>query len=281
MSLKARLRYAIGIVGEQPWLAPIIQRPAVRRALEKLPGGRMLYPQGWSRLHPFDRRNGTDTSGQGMPQDVAFDKAKPEEAVYYGGSQPSVLREALKSLPPLEACAFIDLGCGKGRPLFVAAEFPFHSLVGVELSAGLAGIARRNARVMARRRPEAPPVHIVTGDATTFPLPDGPFVLFLYNPFGKALIEKIVANIEAALQADRRSIYVIYYNPVFGECFDASKLLSRRFARTLPYAEEDLGYGYDREDPVVIWETGDGRPAPGADARIVVTNPGVRAELQQ
>ena len=279
MSIKSRMRSAIGAVGQSVWLAPLIEPPSVRRVLEKLPGGKSLYPTGWNRIHPYDRLNGTDTSGTVPLEDFSVDAAALEGAHLYGGSQPGVLREILKTLPALEACLFLDLGCGKGRPLFVAAEFPFREIIGVELSPPLAAIASRNADIMARRYADRARVRIVTGDATAFPLPAGDFVLFLYNPFGKALIEKVVASVEAALSAERRRIYVVYYNPVFGDCFDASKRLSRRFARTLPYAAEELGYGPDRADPVVIWEPGDGRPQPGTAARIEITIPEMRSEL--
>jgi hypothetical protein len=35
----------------------------------------------------------------------------------YAGSQPSIIRTALKALGSLDCFTFIDLGCGKGRPL--------------------------------------------------------------------------------------------------------------------------------------------------------------------
>ena len=100
-------------------------------------------------------------------------------------------------------------------------------------------------------------MRLAVGDASTFPLPAGDLVLFLYNPFGAELIAKVVAGVEAALAADHRSVYIVYYNPVFGHCFDASPLLlRRRFARVLPYAAEELGYGPDKDDALVIWQGG-------------------------
>ncbi len=61
----------------------------------------------------------------------------------YIGSQPSIMRRALSALGPVERYDFLDLGCGKGRALIVAAEFPFRAITGVELSPALAAIARR------------------------------------------------------------------------------------------------------------------------------------------
>jgi hypothetical protein len=106
-------------------------------------------------------------------------------------------------------------------------------------------------------------------------------VLFLYNPFGEEVIGKVIANIEEALVIDNRSFYVIYYNPVHGRCFDASRRFSRYFAATLAYSNEEIGYGPDETDSVVIWQAGSTLPPiDGATARIHITKPGIRAELE-
>lgn len=105
-------------------------------------------------------------------------------------------------------------------------------------------------------------------------------VLFLYHPFGTELVLKVVHALEAALSLESRAVYVVLYNPVNGACFDASPVFARRFASTLPYAEEELGFGPDAADAVVVWQGGNAPPPPTlADTKIVVTQPGMRAEL--
>jgi hypothetical protein len=69
-----------------------------------------------------------------------------------------------------------------GSSLLSALAFPFLRVVGVELSPTLAEIAQQNllsARLPVRRCFSS---QIVRGDATEFPLPDGPSVVFFYNP---------------------------------------------------------------------------------------------------
>lgn len=279
-ALKAVVKSTLGALGQAPRLAPMLARPSVKRVLQRIPGGRSLYGSGWDRRHPFDCLNGTSTSGTVPVEDLDIADAARQGAHCYGGSQPGVLRAALNALPALDGFSFVDLGCGKGRPLFVASEFPFRSIIGVELSPELASIAIDNARIMQLRHPDRVPVQVVTGDASCWPLPAGDVVLLLYNPFGRALIRKVVDGVEAALAAQQRSIFVVYYNPVFGECFDTSPKLRRRFAKTLAYAADELGFGPDGADTVVIWEPGDGAPLPGADGRIVVTMAELRCELR-
>lgn len=270
-----------GAIGRLPGVSGIVRHRSVRRLLEMIPGAEALYGRGWDRLHPFDRAYGTDTSGFVAAEKLPEQEAARVHAICYAGSQPSLIRRALQSLPPLDSYTFVDLGCGKGRALLVASEFPFREILGVELSVPLARVANRNAARFARRFPERWPIAVAVADASVFPLPSGNVVLFLYHPFGAALVAQVVAGVEAALAAGHGRIFIVYYNPVAGHCFDASPLLHRRFARTLPYAAEERGYGPDADDVVVIWQSGEvSSPPPGADARIVLQPGGLRVALE-
>lgn len=270
-----------GAIGRLPVLSTIVRHRSVRGLLEMIPGTESLYGSGWDRVHPFDRAYGTDTSGFVAAEKLPESEGARVHAICYAGSQPSVIRRALASLPPLDSFTFVDLGCGKGRALLVASEFPFREILGVELSAPLARIAHRNAARFARRLPQRPSIAVALADASMFPLPAGNLVLFLYHPFGAALVAKVVAGVEAALAVGHRRIFIVYYNPVAGHCFDGSRLLHRRFARTLPYAPEERGYGPDKTDVVVIWQSGTALPpAPAADARIVLQPGGLRVALE-
>jgi SAM-dependent methyltransferase len=269
-------------IGQVRPLVPVLYDPRVIRVLQRMPGAGALYGYGWERRHPFDRANGTDTSGVVSLETIRAQSDDPAvaHANVYAGSQPSVIRAALDALPRLSNATFIDLGCGKGRPLLVAAERPFREVIGVDLSPELAAIARSNAAIMGARHSGRASIRVVVGDAASYPLPSGDVVLFLYNPFGASLIAEVVAAVERALASERRAIYVISYNPVHGGLFDASPVLTRRWARMVPYANTERGYGPDSHDAVVIWQGGNA-PAPvdRADLRIVVTVPGTRAEL--
>jgi SAM-dependent methyltransferase len=183
-------------------------------------------------------------------------------------------------LPALSDCTFIDLGCGKGRPLLVASEYPFRSLIGFELTPSLVLQARKNAAVIARKFAQRAPIAIEQQDASLFPVPEGNAVIFLYNPFGEPVVAQVAARIEAALANGGGTKFVVYYNPIHGECFDALPHLSRYFAANLPYASEERGYGPDATDSVVIWQGRGTAPAHShADARIEVNESGLRAEI--
>lgn len=257
MRLKQRVKYTICELGHIPWVAKLAAWSPIRAMLTQIPGVRAIYETGWSRLHPFDRMHGTDTSltKDDDNRDV-HDHAAAPFAHSYAGAQPGPLRAILRILPDLEKSAFIDLGCGKGRPLFVATEFPFREIVGVEYSPQLANVARQNAAEMARRHPERTPVRIEVKDAATYEFPSGNFVLFLYNPFTEPIMEKVAQALARALNSELRDIYVVYCNPTLASYFDSLPGLTRVFARAIAHEAGELGFGPGIADMVTVWRGG-------------------------
>jgi SAM-dependent methyltransferase len=268
-------------IARLPLVPRILANSGIRRVLGKTPVLRALYPSGGDRPHPFDLAHGINAGGYVGIEEMGTCVPGVAASQPFVASQPGILRAALARLPSLETCTFVDLGCGKGRPLFVAAEFPFRDIVGIELSPSLAKIARKNAGIVARNFPSRTRVKIEEGDVAAFRLPPGNLVLFLYHPFSQDGTKAVATMLDAALAAERRIVFVVYYNPVFGTCFDESRLLVRRFARMIPCAREELGFGMDFEEAVVIWQSGSApSPPERADARIVITKPGRHAVLE-
>lgn len=287
MSLKSGVRRFVTSVvtslARRPAIALVLEHPAVRPVLAKLPGSRVLYPKGWDRWHPIDRTLGTDTSGTVAADQLSDHPDIVSHAVLYAGSQPSVMRQALATLPDVGGATFIDLGCGKGRGLVVASELPFARVIGVDMSEPLVAIARRNASIVRRQCPARPPIDAIVGDASRFALPSGDLVIYLYHPFDATLMTHVVSGIDAALAAEPRRLFVVYCNPVAGHCFDASPRLTRCFAETIPYSVEDRGFGPDENDAVIIWRDRAGAtslPDPALDVEIVVEPPQLRASLR-
>ena len=236
--------------------------------------------------HPIDDLYGIDTSGNLGYMELSSGKPSDVYTTSYGGSQPSIVRKALTLLPNLDQACFLDLGCGKGRILAVASEFPFRRIVGVELAPSLAPIARRNAAIMRERFPERTPITVIEGDAVETPLPDGPLVVYFYQPFYRPLMRKVLANLEQAVLRDPgRPLHVVFYNPVDADLFDDSPLFRRYYAANLPFAPEELGCGAafeDHEDCVAVWQSRGPHIVPippGADVKIRVVPPGRRAEV--
>lgn len=257
MKLRDRFRYALCELGHVWWIARVAHHPKVHPILRNVKGIRIIYDTGWNRRHPFDREHGIDTSSTRDPIEPHLaDHPASRFAHFYAGSQPGLLRTVLAMLPTIATSTFIDLGCGKGRPLFVASEFPFRDIVGIELSPQLAVIAEENAAKIAKQFPTRARVRIEVGDAGAYTFPPGDIVLFLYHPFEEPIIVKVVAALEAALAEELRSFYLIYYNPVFTHCFDSSPALSRTYDEIMLHDEKERGFGVGTEDRVTVWRGG-------------------------
>lgn len=261
----------------RPVLQTAARIPPLRRALISWYDGRDSG-NGWSRQHPYDVREGIRANGSVPGFLLRRGDSIDRPTTNYGGCQPSAVRHALDRVPEPAGFAFTDLGCGKGRVLAVASEYPFRAVVGVELSPTLAAVAADNAATVAARHPERTRIEVLTGDATVVPFPDGPLVIFMYQPFGAAVMSRLVARLEADPDRER---YVVYVNPVHGALLDRSPALSRWHAATVPCADEEIGFGPSAEETVVIWRGGGPGPPPdeAADRPIVVTEEGWRAEL--
>jgi len=267
MTLRRLLKRVIGVTSKVPVLGSIVIGSYQAR----------LPKTGWNRQHPFDLLHGVDTSGS-LP-----DYMLAPGATAYGAAQPSIIRRALAAIPAPQTCHFLDLGCGKGRPLLIATEFGFSAVTGVEFSAPLSRVAQSNAATYGKAHPERTRVEIVTGDALAYRLPESPLVIFLYNPFRQPLMEKLLANIEATLRQAPRDLYVVYYNPVCADLLDASSALERRYAAQLSYDPGEVGYGPDTSDALVIWQNrGNAHPRPDGipDARVIVISPHSRVEVE-
>lgn len=178
----------------------------------------------------FDVRYGTDTVGAvpvAAMRDVPPDLAA--HAVHYEASALPKLRQALGAVartlgPRLPSFAFLDVGSGKGLVVMHAARRPFRESVGVEMAPELHAIAERNALRFAAAHPDAAPMRLVRGDALSCPLPEGPLVAYLYNPFDAGFLAPFAARLEAAARPDRE-ILVAYVNPVHRAIFDGSRRL--------------------------------------------------------
>ncbi len=180
----------------------------------------------------------------------------------------------------MDSFSFVDLGCGKAWPLRVASEFPFRDIVGVELSNALAEVARGNARLFKQRFPDRTVIRIEEADATTFRMPPGNYLVYLYSPFDMEIVQQIVRHIEASLAEQPRIVYVVYYNPAAAKAFDDSASLSRRSVRLYPYATEEVGYGPDSDDLVAIWQSAMAPPTTERTDAMIVRTSATRARLR-
>ena len=119
-----------------------------------------------------------------------------------------------------------DIGCGKGRVVCVFARRPMRRCVGIELLAPLCEQALENAGTLRGRRT---PIAIRRGDACETDISDGT-IYYLFNPFGRRTMERLLENIERSLQTRPRAVRIAYHNAVHAAAIDACGWLEPYFA---------------------------------------------------
>jgi SAM-dependent methyltransferase len=175
----------------------------------------------------IDAMYGTDTqSWMGLE---VLDASGPnvEHARVYAPSPLYDAQEILKKLPiDIGRYDFVDLGCGKGMMLLVAAEFGFGRVSGVEFGRAAYEVGLANLEKFRERRPSASPIEISLGDASVFPLPDRPLVVYMFNPFGPEVIQPVLSELEGSLRTRPRDCWIVYVNPVHHDVFEKCPFLT-------------------------------------------------------
>jgi SAM-dependent methyltransferase len=198
-------------------LAPLTLRRLKRRKLREL-----------SR-DGFDAAHGTDTAAVLVGRELGRGVTRHGHlVVHYETTSEAAIRTPLDGLA-IDFCrfAFIDLGCGKGKPLMVAASYPFRRLIGVDVSPACIEAARRNLVCHGPERIDPSRVELLLGDAEDFEFPVEPLVLYLYNPFPAAVLERVVARLEASLRERPRPAVIVYVNPHALAAIRRSRLFER------------------------------------------------------
>jgi SAM-dependent methyltransferase len=158
----------------------------------------------------------------------------------YQPSEPTLFREMVDALQQcaglnLDEFTFVDLGSGKGRTLLMASDYPFRQIIGVELLPALNRIAQENLKQYKSESQKCFDLESICADATIFPLPDAPLVIYLFNPFPESGLRRALTNLRESLKKKPRPTYVLYHNPQLEQILMDAALL-RKIAGTHQYS---------------------------------------------
>jgi hypothetical protein len=168
--------------------------------------------------HPFDLEFGVRTSGLVTGRHLATGHRHDRHATAYYAVAPSVFRGIImrwrrcRPLAPLDEFTFVDLGAGLGRALLLASEFPFRSVLGVELNPTLSRIGSRNLASWRQAGRARAPLQIINNDAAEFELPPGPCVAFLFNPFAGPVLRRMLRNWANVFAGRSVKLDILYVN---------------------------------------------------------------------
>jgi SAM-dependent methyltransferase len=129
----------------------------------------------------------------------------------YFATEPWLFEQITQALPvDFSQFTFIDLGCGKGRVLLMASDYPFKRIIGVEFMPELHRAAEKNIAGYSSDRQRCRRIEAVCVDARDFQFPAGPLVVYLFNPFSEPTFARVMENLQRSVEQSPRPVYIAY-----------------------------------------------------------------------
>jgi hypothetical protein len=163
----------------------------------------------------FDREHGVETAEE-LPLETAgvpLADVSRGNGVYRPLTE-KLFRAAIASIG-IDAAkfTFVDIGSGKGKVLFLAADHPFKRIVGIEYASGLHETAVRNVAAYRSKTQKCNAIETVHADALEYELPGGPLLLFIFNALAKEIMLELLNKLDRGAASEQdRPILLIYTN---------------------------------------------------------------------
>ncbi len=192
-----------------------------------LPSVRRAARQNSSEELAYDRKLGVSTAGRVHPAKLHLSNPNSVHATPYQGTPVGLFISVMGSLGiDYNRFVFIDFGSGKGRALFLASEFSFKRIVGIEFSEELHAAATRNVNE-AKSSLVRKNIELLCMDAVNYSLPEEPCICYFYNPFDAVVLSRVLANIRGSFHGHPRDIFIVYCNPREGHLLDQDECCKR------------------------------------------------------
>jgi SAM-dependent methyltransferase len=163
----------------------------------------------------FDRKYGTETCTIMELDHFAIESPNKDHCFRYQPTRVLPLRKAfavVRQMAPADS-VLLDLGCGKGRVLLVAAEQGFRRIRGVEFAAELCQTARRNIAAFKARTGNSAEIQVIQGDVTHYKIQPEENIFFLFNPFDPVIFSKALDNVAMSLRSHPRELLMVICLP--------------------------------------------------------------------
>ena len=174
----------------------------------------------------WDRKFGVDTSGQIDLIDVEVVGSNRDGGYSSVSTSPSAYAFLARFFPAdWKNFTFVDVGCGKGRVLILAAQQGFDTIIGIEFAPLISQIAEQNlihASVVKRTS-----WSVLNADATTIDLPsDAPLLVYCFNPFRAEIWERFILVLLKAHDANKNPICLILSGTIPDALNDAGAVIA-------------------------------------------------------
>lgn len=147
-----------------------------------------------------------------------------------------LLEDIFQQVQPHELKHFLDMGCGKGRAMCMAAHHGFNNVTGIDLSKDLCLAAEANLVLTKKQFPQLQ-YKIINNDAFYYEIPEDVDCIFFFNPFDEIIMSAVVNNIFESLDENPRKLRIIYVNPLHKEQFLKAGYKETWYSKKMKYIE--------------------------------------------
>ena len=123
----------------------------------------------------------------------------------------------------------LDIGCGSGKSMVIGMKSNFLEVIGVDLDIESLEQGMSNCEQM-KSHGYKTSFLFINNDATSYSIPEGINLIYLFNPFGIETLKQVVENIETFVKKQQHVVYVVYMNPKYIDCFLEKGLFNIHFS---------------------------------------------------
>jgi SAM-dependent methyltransferase len=165
-----------------------------------------------------EKKYDIDTTGADELKSLSKKGVDTSHATMYMPISYLLIENIFTRIPLSSKSHFLDIGCGKGRAMCVAAHNGFNNITGVDFSKDLCEDALANLQ-RTKEKFSSLKYSVITKDAMNFEIPAEVDCIFLFNPFDVVIMGAVVSNIMESAHEHPREIVVAYANPLYMDLF--------------------------------------------------------------
>ena len=161
-----------------------------------------------------EKKYGITTTGADELKSLEKNGIEIDHATIYMPVNYGILEDIFQQLKIKESSHFLDIGCGKGRAICVAANKGFAKVSGIDFSKEFCFAAEKNLNITKQKFPQLQ-FKIINNDAFYFEIPNDVDFIFMFNPFDEIIMDAVAENILESFELAPRTITLIYANPLY------------------------------------------------------------------
>ncbi len=189
----------------------------------------------------FDKKYNVDTCGSIHLKELTIDSKNVESGVIYDPAPAATLRRLFSYLPDdLKDYTLVDFGSGKGRAMFVGAEYSFGKIIGVEFANELHEVAVSNIANYKSSKQKCFEIESLCMDAVNFKIPKEKCVFYFFAPFEQNVLSQVIENIKQSYRQSPRNMVILYItdpitNPIPSDEIKNCGIFSQVRAASMPF----------------------------------------------